>query len=220
MSDHVDATASHLWLYLYLASAILTIYLTTTTIYNLHFHPLRSIPGPLSHRASPLPYILRMISGDLSFHTHRLHEKYGTVVRLAPNHLSFTDVRAWRDIYGHRVPPSSPNTPDPSHALDENPKSRTHYGFFPQIPPSILEAPREEHAVLRKALSHGFSEKALRAQEGRIKRYVDFLVLRLTQNAKRGTKALDVAKWYNWIAFDVVSDLIFAEPFGCLEMQE
>lgn len=69
-------------------------------------------------------------------------------------------------------------------------------------------------------MANGFSEKALRSQEARIQRYVDFLVLRLTQNSEKGTKALDIARWYNWIAFDVVSDLIFAEPFGCLERQE
>lgn len=203
----------------------ITIYFTSTIIYNIYFHPLRSFPGPISHRASVIPYILRIVSGQAAFHTHNLHEKYGPVVRLTPNHLSFTDVRAWRDIYGHRIPPPlSPDTPNEKHdtpnSLDENPKSPLHYGFLPEIPPSILEAPREEHALLRKAMSHGFSEKALRSQESRIKRYVDFLVLRLRQNARNGTKALDIAKYYNWIAFDIVGDLIFAEPFGCLERQE
>jgi hypothetical protein len=31
-----------------------------------------------------------------------MHEKYGDVVRVAPNELSFAGEEAWRDIYTHR----------------------------------------------------------------------------------------------------------------------
>jgi hypothetical protein len=30
------------------------------------------------------------------------HNRYGDVVRIAPDELSFTDVRAWKDIYSNR----------------------------------------------------------------------------------------------------------------------
>ena len=33
---------------------------------------------------------------------HQLHLKYGPILRLMPNELSFIDPEAWRDIYGHR----------------------------------------------------------------------------------------------------------------------
>jgi len=215
--------------------------LTYQAIYNLYFHPLRSFPGPVSHRAFSLPYIWQSLAGRAAFHAHELHERYGPIVRLTPNHLSFTDVRAWREIYGHRIPPrpsttttsttttttlngissSNPQTDDiASPSLDENPKSPIYYGFFPEITPSIIEAPRDLHALLRKAISHGFSERALRSQESRIQRYVDFLMLRLRQNARKGTAKLDIVDWYNWAAFDIIGDLVFAESFGCLERQE
>lgn len=29
-----------------------------------------------------------------------MHEKYGAVVRVAPDEISFLDAKAWRDIYG------------------------------------------------------------------------------------------------------------------------
>jgi hypothetical protein len=28
---------------------------------------------------------------------------------------------------------------------------------------------------------------------------------------------VDLVEWYNWITFDVVGELVFAESFGCLE---
>lgn len=107
--------------------------------------------------------------------------------------------------------------------LDENPKNRHHYGFFPGIPSTILEASREEHARLRGALLPGFSDKALRAQELRIWHYVDLLIRRLWLHAEAGpggSATLDMVKWYNRKAFDILGDLIFAESFECLEKEK
>ena len=198
----------------------IVIYLVGVAIYNLFFHPLRNIPGPLLQRISPFPYSRLIFGGLAPFHVHRLHEHYGPVVRLSPNHISFTDIRAWKDIYGRRPPPS--NAPQ-DRLLDENPKSKSHYGFFPGIPSTILEASRSEHALLRGALLPGFSDKALRAQEPRIQRYVGLLIRRLRGHAESGpggSATLDMAMWYNWTAFDILGDVIFAESFGCLEKEE
>lgn len=213
--SHLPGSSNHLVLglprtelYVSAIVCLFTLYALLTVLYNLVLHPLRSIPGPVIYRASRVPYALALLTGRASFITHALHERYGPVVRLSPNHLSFTDIRAWKDIYGHRT--------HPDLSLDENPKSRLFYGFLPEIAPSIVDASREEHARLRRALANGFSDKALREQEGRIRRYVDLLVLRLQGNMGR----VDVAKWYNWVAFDVIGDLVLAEPFGCLEKGE
>lgn len=170
---------------------------------------------------SPLPYSRLIFAGRAPFHTHELHERYGPVVRLSPNHLSFIDPRAWKDIYDRRAPPSD----HPRDALfDEHPKSKTHYGFFPGIPTTIISATRSEHGPLRDALLPGFSDKALRAQEPRIRRYVDLLIRRLRQHAEEsgpgGSATVDMATWYSWASFDIVGDLIFAESFGCLEKEE
>ncbi|KAH8651297.1 isotrichodermin C-15 hydroxylase [Xylariales sp. PMI_506] len=211
---------SHVLFYFYAISGITVSYLVLSVIYNLFFHPLRRIPGPLLQRASPLPYSRYIFGGRAPFHVHELHEKYGPVVRLSPNHLSFIDVRAWKDIYDRRPPPSD----DPRDSLlDENPKSKYHYGFFPGIPTTIISATRSEHALLRDALIPGFSDKALRTQEPRIRRYVNLLVNRLRQHAETApgkSATVDLNKWYSWASFDIIGDLIFAESFRCLEQED
>lgn len=143
---------------------------------------------------------------------HALHERYGPVVRVGPNHLSYTDVRAWRDVQGHRA--------GDHLSLDENPKSSLFYREAiidrPGNPRSILDADREEHGRLRRAVAAGFSERAMRAQEPLIAGYVDALIRGLRKRAEAG-EVVDVLTWYNWTTFDVVGDLVFAESFGCLE---
>ncbi|KAK4039424.1 cytochrome P450 [Parachaetomium inaequale] len=139
--------------------------------------------------------------------------RYGPVVRLGPNHLSYTDVGAWKDIFGHRA--------GEHIKLQENPKSRMFYRD--QIidrsktdATNIIDADREEHSRLRRAVAGGFSEKAMREQEPVIAGYVDMLVDGIRRRSEKGEE-VDIVKWYNWATFDVVGDLVFAESFGCLE---
>ena len=59
---------------------------------------------------------------------------------------------------------------------------------------------------MRRLQSHMFSEKALKAQEPLITRYVDKLISRLHQQAKKPqTSTVDLVKWYNYTTFDVSS---------------
>lgn len=155
------------------------------------------------------------------------HEKYGPVVRIAPDQLAFIDPEAWKDIYGHRT--------GSNLGTEEMAKSKTFY-VTPRIPLSIITEKRDNHAMLRKKLSHGFSDRAMREQEPIIKSYVDLLIQRLHENcfAPDGNAAysddaaeasektsklqpLDMTSWYNWTTFDIIGDLAFGESFECLK---
>jgi hypothetical protein len=43
-----------------------------------------------------------MFKGSSVRETKAFHDKYGGVVRIAPDHLSFNTARAFKDIYGNR----------------------------------------------------------------------------------------------------------------------
>ena len=62
------------------------------------------MPGPLSARASGIPYTLRMRDGNIVRWIQEQHEKYGDAVRVAPNEVSFiSGETAWPDAYGFRT---------------------------------------------------------------------------------------------------------------------
>ena len=154
-----------------------------------------------------------MRSGDLVHRIQNFHETYGSVVRLAPNEVSFTDPQACRDIYTHR----SGHLPFPKNQI-----------WIPTPPknsgkaPSILNANDQDHARIRKAWSYGFSDKALKDQEPLITSHVDKLISRLRQQCERQERGavLNIVKWYNFCVFDVIGDLAFGESFGCLDRQD
>lgn len=73
-----------------------------TYAYNLFLHPLRKFPGPITSAISNIPFIVNGLKGTGVFWAVDLHQKYGEVVRIAPNELSFSGNEAYKDIYGHK----------------------------------------------------------------------------------------------------------------------
>jgi cytochrome P450 len=88
-----------------------------------------------------------MNTGKLPFRVKQLHDKYGPIVRVSANELSFNDARAWRDIYNRRDmfrPPQWGARP---------PGVEAH---------NVISAPPAEHSRFRKALNPAYSEKSLK----------------------------------------------------------
>lgn len=148
-------------------------------------------------------------------------EKYGPVVRIRPDELLFTDPDAWKDIYSHH-----------NGAVIKGEELSKDDVFYttPGITPSLLGESRDNHALIRRQLNHGFSDKILRDQEPIVKGYVDLLMKRLRERCvpapgpgdekdrlSRSRTAFDLRHWYNYTTFDIIGDMAFGEPFGSLE---
>lgn len=178
-------------------------------VYNVYLHPLRNFPGPAWYAMSRIPFLYHGLSGDRHRMALRLHQKYGPVVRSAPNELLFNSTEAWKDIMGHKVDG------------EEFPKNPILYqsGRTPDRS-DIIWSSREEHARLRRQLAHGFSEKSMREQEPRIQQYIDLLIRRIHEKGNSGQTALQMDAWYNFTTFDIIGELAFGESFGCLQNSE
>ncbi|KAJ6032478.1 cytochrome P450 monooxygenase [Penicillium herquei] len=188
-------------------AAIVLVHAIWKAFYNVFLHPLRAFPGPALLGMSRIPYCWRLLRGTLPYDILDLHNKYGDVVRIAPNELAFSNVTALKEIMGHR------------HG-EEFRKLKSFYRPVDASPVNVVNAEREEHSILRRQLAHGFSEKSMREQEPVINGYIDLLIQRLHESCAAGTKALNLTAWYNWTTFDIIGDLAFGEPFGCLQNSE
>lgn len=164
-------------------------------LYNLYLHPLRHIPGPPLWIAFPIMRTIGMVRGIAEFQVREAHEKYGEIVRISPNAISFINPQAWKDIYGH------------GHA--EFPK---HYPKGINMDPKkIISSNASDHFRFRRAMLPAFSDKALAQQEPLIKVYVDLLVERLREVSESGNST-DMVQWYNFTTFDLIADLAYGTP--------
>ncbi|KAF4637596.1 hypothetical protein G7Y89_g479 [Cudoniella acicularis] len=180
------------------------LYLVGLAFYRLYLHPLAHFPGRKLHAISALPCAYYMAKGRLPFNNRLLHDKYGPVVRISPNELSFTSAQAWEDIYGFKTGGHAQLPKDPIHLGSVDPLN----GFAP-----ITLLNGVEHGRQRRAWSYAFSERALLENEGHIQGYVDKLINHLRQ---RECEEVDLASWLSMTTFDIIGDLAFGESFGCL----
>lgn len=183
---------------------ILTFWIVAEALYNIFFHPLRNFPGPRLWRAFRLPFIVKAIQGRLAFDVLSIHEKYGPVVRIAPNELAFAHPSAWRNIMGGK---------------QELAKWDEYYKVQADQATNIMFAPAEEHARMRRAAGIGFSDRVLREMEPLIQDSIGLLIRRLRDQCKSPEVdgEIDMSKWYNFMAFDMIGNLVMGESYHCLE---
>ncbi|KAI2601923.1 putative cytochrome P450 [Hypoxylon sp. NC1633] len=177
-------------------------------IYNVYFHPLSRFPGPKLAACSNIPYSVGFLGGRQPYEMLRLHRRYGPVVRVAPNELSFNTAQSFRDIYGFRS----------GHKTFV--KSTFYEGgsFAAKGVHSIVsERDPMVHAQMRRLLSHAFSNSSLLEQEALVTESVDEFVCSI--RAKVGQR-LDIADLFERMAFDIIGNLAFGETFGALETDE
>ncbi|KAK3374586.1 cytochrome P450 [Podospora didyma] len=207
-------------------------------IYNIYLHPLAAYPGPLLYRGSEIPRLIQEWRGNTVHKWAELHEKYGEVVRIAPNQLSYISVGAWQDIYGARgiSPPEAGPGRSKSPAFDDAEKgSRTKKSLAPQqMPREELVFPGDdfeffapakpmiscspvEHARHRRAVGPAFSDRALRSFEPLLLQYCGILLDRLEEEQQKEAskeKGVDIMDWFHFAMFDITSALVFGQPFG------
>jgi hypothetical protein len=149
-----------------------------------------------------------------SSQTTQYHQKLntcseGSVFRVSPNELSFASVESWKAIYGH-PPPGKP------HLI----KSEFYDIYGAGFKSLCIGSERnpQKHNQMRKSLSSAFSTKALTEQESIVTEIIDVFVSRLGELGGTGTEGLNMTKWYEMVAFDILGAMAFGESFGSVEM--
>ncbi|KAF4969066.1 hypothetical protein FSARC_3628 [Fusarium sarcochroum] len=192
---------------LILIAVVLASWTIYTVVYRLYFHPLAKFPGPRLAACSQLWFVRTWSSGRYPFLMRQLHDKYGDVVRISHNELSFRSATAYRDIYNHV-------SKDRSLFL----KSDIFYILDPSgLRPNILFAKDpQDHREQRRSLSHAFSSKALRDNEASVKYHESLFLKRLGEHAGPDSEGLNMSEIYNWLTFDIIGDLTFGKSFDAV----
>ncbi|OCL11142.1 putative cytochrome P450 [Glonium stellatum] len=203
-----NSTAKVMLVLLYIITILVLAYTFVITVYNLYFHPLAAYPGPFLARSTLLWRIYHSMGGRFHIAIDRQHRKYGSVFRVSPNELSFASVESWKSIYGH--PPAG----KPSLIKSE------FYEMYGAGFSSLCigsERDPQKHNKMRKSLSAAFSTKALSEQEDIVTKTIDKFVIRIGKDGGLETGGLNMTKWYEMIAFDILGEMAFGESFHCME---
>ncbi|GFG27849.1 benzoate 4-monooxygenase cytochrome P450 [Aspergillus udagawae] len=173
-----------------------------------NFHPFSGM--------SAIPFMVLASRGFRSMELMKLHRKH-PVLRTGPNTLSYGDVRAIKDIYGH----NTKCTKDPSYIVTAG----THYHLA-----DVVDKP--DHARKRKVLSSAYALKNLETWEYKVSDKLERLIAHFDRVCTKppspavaeGKAAPDPADltvdfraWTNYFTLDAIADIGLSEKLGFLD---
>ncbi|KAJ9201541.1 hypothetical protein DTO164E3_3434 [Paecilomyces variotii] len=167
-------------------------------IYNRYFHPLRDFPGPFWASVSDFFKLWILHTKQAHILGLKYHEKYGPIVRAAPNLLAVNDPSWLPTIYHRHVDKTDVYT----------------VGVLGEVAPPFQTLKHDEHAAKRKRVAASFTLTNLKSLEGQVDdRIMQWTTVLKDKFAETG-KEMDFAAWSQWFAYDMICQLSFGEPIG------
>ncbi|KAB8342796.1 hypothetical protein FH972_022394 [Carpinus fangiana] len=173
-------------------------------VYQRFFSPLAGIPGPFWASVS------RIWITKLSWHggTHRvmvdLHAKHGKLVRIAPNELSIAEPSDIKKIYGA-------GTKFRKSDWYSVWQGRRKFDLFPERDEAV-------HSQQRRLVARHYSMDSLKQLETYVEDAIVFFFRRMEDVRLQGT--VDLGKWVQLLAFDVIGEITFSKRFGFMDVGE
>lgn len=164
--------------------------------------PLRSYPGPFIASGTRLWKLLSVASGKTEHTRINLHRKYGRVVRLGPNELSFASPQAAREVL----------------AAGKGFYKTDFYRVFPppENPDIFTEVREDVHAQKKRVAAHPYSMSAMQQLTPIVARIILKLGDKLDGHCVN-QEPFDLGDWLHFFAFDVLGEVAFSRQFGFLD---
>ena len=121
------------------------------------------------------------------------------MVRISRKHISINDADAIPFIYGHG-----------GNAFL---KSTYYHAFVARAPSVFSTISKSDHARKRRLASHAFSIRSLKSLAPFVHEIVQEFALKMDTIADTDVW-IDTMKWFNLLAWDIISSLAFGEPIG------
>lgn len=180
---------------------IFWILLLSQGIYNRYFHPLKDIPGPFWGSINSLWLYYSIHRAKYENYHLPIHKKYGSMVRMAPNHVEISDPNAIETIYG------------PKHDF---PKATFYKSFDSGIshtPDSFCCLDSETHDRRRRAVAAFYAQAAVLEYEPCIDRCINLFHQRM-EGLANTEEATDMALWLRKYTFDIIGELFYGREGG------
>ncbi|KAL2220480.1 cytochrome P450 [Thermoascus aurantiacus ATCC 26904] len=172
-------------------------------LYQRSVSPLAKIPGPFWASISRLWITKHAWDGDIHRTVMTLHAQHGKLVRTGPNEVSVSDLAAIKTIYG----------------AGTKFRKSDWYSVWQGRRKFDLFAERDEavHGRQRKLVSNIYAMSSLKELEKWVDDAVEVFMRRMED---QGSRTVDLGKWLQLFAFDVIGEITFSKRFGFLDMGE
>jgi hypothetical protein len=152
-------------------------------VYAITLHPLAKVPGDLWPSVSRTWIMYQMYKGEIEKSQRRLHEKYGPIVRIAPDEVAVADPEAIKKIY----PIQKPLT-----------KTAWYHAWRPPgltcQPDLFTETDEKKHSQYRRLIGNVYSGASILKSEGELDTTLNLFMKRIGEFADKN-QAFDFGFW-------------------------
>lgn len=187
--------------FLQLLGATLGLYVLSVGIYNRYFHPLKDIPGPFWASISSFWYYWAIVNSKWENYQIPIHQKYGPIVRLAPNHIQVAEAAEIETIYGPKQ-----NFIKSNFYLPFNAKISPRPDNFAAIDDKV-------HSDRRRTVAHIYTQAAVLQYEPCVDRIIGLFDHQMDIFSESG-EVFDIALWLRRYTFDVVGEIFYGREGG------
>ncbi|KAG5930430.1 hypothetical protein E4U42_001353 [Claviceps africana] len=161
---------------------------------------LSHIPGPRSAGFSKWWFIRATLSGRTHLDLYEVCEKYGQIARISPNDIVTCDIGLVRRMLS---------------VHSQYTRSAWYNGMRFEPRKNNILSMRDDatHAIMRSRMAAGYSGKDVENLEPRVDAGIMNLIGLIDSYVSEG-RTFDFARKVQYLAVDVVTDLLFGETFG------
>ncbi|KAH6213187.1 hypothetical protein HBI40_217160 [Parastagonospora nodorum] len=202
--DQLLGFAGRTWLTVILPVCYAT-YCLVWIIYARTLHPLAKIPGPFWPSVSRTWVMYRAYVGDLEIEQRRLHEKYGPLLRVAPDEVVCNDPREIATVYPLKEPLEKTVWYDAWRPAGMNSR-----------PDMFSNRSEKDHAAYQRVVAHVYSLTSVLKSESELNATGDLFIQRLNEFADRGEE-FNFGLWLEMYCYDNIGVVFFGQQFGFLK---
>ncbi|KAI1502343.1 cytochrome P450 [Biscogniauxia marginata] len=167
---------------------------------------LRIIPGPFIATLTGLYRLWLVVTGEAPQKYRDLHDKYGPIVRVGPNHVSVSDPTMIPIIYGI----SSKFTKTPFYTL------LSPFWEGKRLDSMFTTRDPAEHKAIKSSIAQLYAMTNIKKFEPYAEECTELFIDAMKKS--EGTH-IDLGVWMQWYAFDVVAYITFQRRFGFMDEQ-
>ncbi|KAJ5676604.1 uncharacterized protein N7477_002237 [Penicillium maclennaniae] len=158
----------------------------------------------------PVPFLASVTDWWRFFDVYALHKKYGDVVRLGPNTLSFSDPSALKSIYG-----LNKGFVKSDFYIVQQSVAKGH-----RLQSLFSSTDNDFHSRFRRCVNSAFAMSALVQYEP----FVDNTTKLFLEQTKKlfvdNGSGCDFTQWLQFYAFDVIGEITYSKRHGFIEKNE
>ncbi|KAI1356133.1 cytochrome P450 [Xylaria sp. FL0043] len=191
--------------------ALGVVLITVAWLIRNRFHNgLNKYPGPFIASLTDLWRLYEVWGRQFEVTNRKLHDKYGDVVRLGPNTLSFADPKALKTIYGLNKGFIKSDFYIVQQGVS---KGRGLATLFSTTDNNF-------HAQLRRCVNSAFSMSALVQYEPFVNNTIKLFFEQTERLYVNNPEGCDFVRWLQFYAFDVIGEVTYSKRHGFLERNE